>query len=216
LINVKSSDLIRSLAGELTPVPPGKTRNDLLLGLSLGTLVSFAGMVAVYGVQPDLVSIAHGGPLAMKACYTLSLAAIAGSTLMPMLRPGNLVPDRGTLFALPVLLLAGLVVLQTATTSDADPVSLWLGSSWQRCPLRIAILSAPIFAGACWAIRREAPLRLGPTGALAGLVSGGIAATMDAFACKETGAGFVLVWYTLGIAISAGVGAIIGPRVLRW
>jgi len=28
--------------------------------------------------------------------------------------------------------------------------------------------------------------------------------------------GFVLVWYTLGIAISAGVGAIIGPRVLRW
>jgi len=55
VINVKSSDLIRTLAGELTPVPPGKTRNDLLLGLSLGALVSFAGMVAVYGVQPDLV-----------------------------------------------------------------------------------------------------------------------------------------------------------------
>jgi len=216
LINVKSSDLIRSLAGELTPVPPGKTRNDLLLGLSLGTLVSFAGMVAVYGVQPDLISVAHGGPLAMKACYTLSLAAIAGSMLMPMLRPGKLVPDRGTLFVFPVLLLVGLAVLQTATTSDADPMSLWLGSSWQRCPPRIAILTAPIFAGACWAIRRQAPLRLRATGALAGLVSGGIAATMYAFACKENGPGFVLVWYTLGIAISTAVGAMIGPRVLRW
>ena len=216
MINVKSSDLIRTLTGELTPVPPGKTRNDLLLGLSLGALVSFAGMVAVYGVQPDLVSIAHGGPLAMKACYTLSLAAIAGSMLMPMLRPGKLVPDRGTLFVFPVFLLVGLAVLQTATTSDADPVSLWLGSGWQRCPARIAILSVPIFAGACWAIRRQAPLRLRATGALAGLVSGGIAATMYAFACKENGAGFVLVWYTLGIAISTAVGAMIGPRVLRW
>ena len=105
---------------------------------------------------------------------------------------------------------------QTATTSNADPVSLWLGSSCQRCPPRIAILSAPIFAGACWAIRRQAPLRLRATGALAGLVSGGIAATMYAFACKENGAGFVLVWYTLGIAISTAVGAMIGPRVLRW
>jgi hypothetical protein len=187
LINVKSSDLIRSLAGGLTPVPPGKTRNDLLLGLSLGTLVSFAGMVAVYGVQPDLISVAHGGPLAMKACYTLSLAAIAGSMLMPMLRPGKLVPDRGTLFALPVLLLVGLAVLQTATTSDDDPASLWLGSSWQRCPLRIAILSAPIFAGVCWAIRRQAPLRLRATGALARLVSGSIAATTYAFAAKRMG-----------------------------
>ena len=213
---MKSSDLIRSLAGELTPVPPGKTRNDLLLGLSLGTLVSFAGMVAVYGVQPDLISVAHGGPLAMKACYTLSLAAIAGSTLMPMLRPGKLVPDRGTLFVFPVLLLVGVAVLQTATTSDADLVSLWLGSGWQRCPARIAILSGPIFAGACWAIRRQAPLRLRATGALAGLLSGGIAATMYAFACKENGAGFVLVGYTLAIAISTAVGAMIGPRVLRW
>jgi hypothetical protein len=216
LINVKSSDLIRSLAGEVTPVPPRKTRNDLLLGLSLGTLVSFAGMVAVYGVQPDLISVAHGGPLAMKACYTLTVAAIAGLMLMPMLRPGKLVPDRGKLFVFPVLLLVGLAVLQTATTSDADPVSLWLGSSWQRCPLRIAILSAPIFAGVCWAIRRQAPLRLRATGALAGLVSGSIAATTYAFACKENGAGFVLVWYTLGIAISTAVGAMIGLRVLRW
>jgi hypothetical protein len=216
LINVKSSDLIRLLAGELKPVRPGKTRNDLLLGLSVGTAVSFAGVLAIYGVQPGLFSIAHGGPMVMKACYALSLAAIAGSILMPMLRPGNLVPDRRSLFVLPVLLLAGVALLQTAMAPDADALSLWLGSSWQRCLLRIVSLSVPIFAGACWAIRRQAPLRLRATGALAGLVSGGIAATMFALACTENGAGFVLVWYTLGIVISTAVGAMIGPRVLRW
>ncbi len=213
---MKSSDLIRLLAGELKPVRPRKTRNDLLLGLSLGAAVAFAVVLVVYGVQPGLVSIAYGGPLAMKAGYALSLAAIAGSMLLPMLRPGNLVPDRRNLFVLPVLLLAGGALLQTAMTPDADAASLWLGSNWQRCLFRIASLSVPIFVGACWAIRRQAPLRLRATGALAGLVSGGIAAAMFALACTENGAGFVLVWYTLGIVISTAVGAMIGPYVLRW
>ncbi|MGA7803191.1 NrsF family protein [Bradyrhizobium sp.] len=124
---MKSSDLIRLLAGELTPVQPGKTRNDLLLGLSLGAAVSLTVVVVIYGVQPGLVGIAHGGPFAMKASYALSLAAIAGSMLLPMLRPGNLVPDRRGIFALTVLLLAGGALLQTAMTSDADAASLWLG-----------------------------------------------------------------------------------------
>lgn len=204
------------LASELTPVRPGKTRDDLLLGLSFGAAVSLAVVLAVYGVQPGLVSIAHGGPIAIKACYALSLAAIAGSILMPMSRPGNIVPDRKGLFMLPVLLLAGLALLQTAMPADAGSVSLWLGSSWQRCSFRIAGLSAPIFAGACWAIRRQAPLRLRATGALAGLISGGIAAAIYGVACTENGMGFVLIWYTIGIAISTALGAVIGPRVLRW
>jgi hypothetical protein len=216
MINVKSADLIRSLASGLASVSPGKTRNDLLFGLSCGAAVSLAAVLAIYGVQPGLVSIAHGGPMVMKAGYALSLVAVAGSMLMPMLRPGNLVPDRRWLFVLPMLVVAGLAILQGATASDADPASLWFGSSWQQCSLRIAALSVPVFAGACWAIRRQAPLRLRAAGAFAGLVSGGIAATIYALACAENGAGFVLIWHTLGIAISTAVGAMIGPRVLRW
>ncbi|WP_213736899.1 DUF1109 domain-containing protein [Bradyrhizobium sp. dw_411] len=212
---MKSSDLIRSLASELTPVHPGKTRNDMLLGLGLGAMVSLAVVIAIYGVQPGLVSVAHGGLMAMKACYVLSLAAIAGSMLMPMLRPGNLVPDRRSFFLLPVLLLAGGALWQTVT-SDTGAASLWLGSNWPQCLLRIAILAVPILTGACWAIRPQAPLRLRATGALAGLVSGSIAAAMFALACPENGLGFVLVWYTVAIAISTVVGAMIGPSVLRW
>jgi hypothetical protein len=166
-------------------------------------------------VQPGLLSIARGGPMAMKVCYALSLAAIAGSMLVPMLRPGDQVPDRRKLFATLVILLTGLALWQT-TTSDAGAFSLWLGSTWQRCSLRIAALSVPVFAGACLAIRQQAPLRLRATGALAGLVSGGIAATVYALACNESGAGFVLVCYTLGIAISTSFGAITGPYLLRW
>jgi hypothetical protein len=212
---LKSPELIRALANDLTPVRPGKIRNDLLWGLGLGAAVSLVLVLVIYGVQPGLLSIAHGGPMVMKVCYALPLAAIAGSMLLPMLRPGDRVLDRRKLFAASVVLLAGLALWQTMT-SNADPVSLWLGLTWQQSSLRIAGLSVPVFAGACWAIRRQAPLRLRATGALAGLVSGGIAATVYALACDESGAGFVLVWYTLGIAISTAFGAITGPYLLRW
>jgi hypothetical protein len=34
--------------------------------------------------------------------------------------------------------------------------------------------------------------------------------------CSELGLSFVALWYTLGIAMVALLGALLGPRVLRW
>ncbi|MFX4982815.1 NrsF family protein, partial [Acinetobacter baumannii] len=34
--------------------------------------------------------------------------------------------------------------------------------------------------------------------------------------CAEATALFVISWYTLGIAASAALGALAGPRLLRW
>jgi hypothetical protein len=53
-------------------------------------------------------------------------------------------------------------------------------------------------------------------GAAAGLVAGASAATVYGFHCPETAAPFILVWYSLGIALAAGLGALAGPWVLRW
>ena len=92
--SVKNAELIRALAADLTPLPPGKTRHEMLIGLGFGSAASLLLLLAVYGVQPDLDTIAHGGPLLMKAWYGLSLAAIAGSMLMPMLRPAAPVPGQ--------------------------------------------------------------------------------------------------------------------------
>jgi len=170
-------------------------------------------MVAVYGVQADLVSIAHGGPLAMKACHTLSLAAIAGSTLMrcsgPEPRAGS-----GNLFAFRASARWARRIAD-ATTSDADPVSLWLGSSGSdAAPYRDPV--GAHIRGRMLGDPSTGAFASGSTGALAGLVSGGIAATMYAFACKENGAGFVLVWYTLGNRNQRGRRCNNRPARLRW
>jgi len=54
------------------------------------------------------------------------------------------------------------------------------------------------------------------TGAAAGLAAGASAATLYGLHCPEVSALFVLIWYSLGMLVAAAIGALAGPRVLRW
>lgn len=87
---------------------------------------------------------------------------------------------------------------------------------WKICPWLLLILAAPIFIGLLWSFRRLAPTRLRAAGAAAGFAAGAWAATLYCLHCPEVSAIFVLTWYTLGMLLAAGVGALLGPRVLRW
>ena len=63
---------------------------------------------------------------------------------------------------------------------------------------------------------RLAPTRLTLAGALAGLFAGGMGAFVYAFHCPETAAPFVALWYSAGILLTTALGALLGPRLLRW
>ena len=52
--------------------------------------------------------------------------------------------------------------------------------------------------------------------AAAGLAAGAFAATVYCMHCPEVSAIFVLTWYSLGILLAASLGALLGPRLLRW
>lgn len=209
-------EFIKRLAADLTPVSRDQTRNEVLLGLGAGGAIALVAVMLVFGVQPNLLNPQSGGALAMKAAYAITLAAIAAASLWSLLRPDRAANRLWRLIVAPVLVLGAVAAIQVAGAPRSHVRDLLFGTSWQACPVRVAVLSVPIFAGLCWAIRRQAPTRLRSAGAAAGLLSGAAAATLYALACTETGAGFVLIWYTLGIAVSTGVGALIGPRVLRW
>ena len=92
------------------------------------------------------------------------------------------------------------------------------GKLFDNTSLVVALvaLSIPIFAGLLWSFRRLAPTHFRAAGAAAGLSAGGWAATIYCLHCPEVSAIFVLTWYTLGIALAASVGALMGPRLLRW
>ena len=211
-----TSNLIDSLASELVPVTPNRHYRDVAIAVAAGATATFALVSLVYGVQSSLDTFAHGAPFVVKSAYSLTLAAVALALVLVLARPGASVRHNWRWLMGPV---TGLAVLATFELLRL-PMSAWpqamMGSSWQQCPWRVAALSLPVYAGLCVALRRQAPTDLRSAGAAAGLLSGAVAATVYALACTESSAAFVLVWYSFGIALATAIGAMLGPKLLRW
>ena len=158
----------------------------------------------------------HGFAFWMKWTYTISLGIGAIVMVARLARPEPVRLRRFWPVALPVVLLAILAALEMAHAPAGDRLAMWLGHTWRRCPWVVLMLSAPIFAGLLWSFRRLAPTQLRAAGAAAGLAAGAWGATVYCLHCPEVSAAFVLTWYTLGMSLAAAVGALLGPRLLRW
>lgn len=213
---MNTDDLIASLSQDVPPVRRGWVAWRLTIGIALGSLVS-AGLVALaLGVRPDLGFAMCGPAFWIKWGYTCSLALAALVMTVQLSRPDSARLRWLWLLAVPVLLLAGLGVAELASTPPAKWLAMWLGHSWMVCPWLVLILAMPIFIGLLWSFRRLAPTRLRVAGAAAGLAAGAFAAMVYCLHCPEVSAIFVLTWYSLGILLAAGLGALLGPRLLRW
>jgi hypothetical protein len=66
------------------------------------------------------------------------------------------------------------------------------------------------------ALRAGAPRSATLAGAAAGLVAGGVGATLYATHCVDDSPLFVALWYTAGVALVTLAGAILGRWLLRW
>ena len=91
-----------------------------------------------------------------------------------------------------------------------------VGTNTYWCLGFIPIFSLPVLAALFVALRRGAPIRARLTGLMAGLAAGGFGATVYAAHCTDDSPLFVATWYTIGIAVTAALGAALGPRLLRW
>jgi hypothetical protein len=208
--------LIASLTDGLAPVGRHPLGRRLGLGLAAGAVVTLLMVVAGLHLRPDLWLAMHGATFWMKWGYTGSLAALAVTATLRLARPDADV--RGWLWVM-ALPMAGLAVIGAVELAKAPPshwLAMWLGHSWRVCSSLVFLLSLPIFAGLLWSFRRMAPTRLRLAGAAAGLCAGAWSATLYCLHCPEVSAIFVLTWYTLGMALAAALGAVLGPRLLRW
>jgi hypothetical protein len=187
-----------------------------VLALSLGTLGSFLLMLATMGLRADLSQAVALPMFWFKFGFAAALAGASLVVAMRLSRPGVRLGLAPGALALPLLGMwsAAAAVLLAADAERA--VALLLGKTWAVCPFLIAMLSAPIFAAVLWAMRGLAPTNLRLAGAAAGLLAGSTAALVYCLHCPEMDAPFLGVWYVLGMLIPAGLGAVFGPRLLRW
>jgi hypothetical protein len=212
---MRTAELIAALAADAPKVRPTPVMRRMLAACTIGALVAAVALAIWLGLRPlgeALVTRAFW----MKTGYTLALG-LAGLLLVGRLaRPGARI-GRIPLIALAAVVAMGILsVMEMSRTPPGHMRAVWMGHTASVCSLRILALAIPVYLGSVWALRRLAPTRLALAGAAAGLLAGGVGATVYGLYCAETAATFVVTWYTLGVAACAGLGAVAGARLLRW
>jgi hypothetical protein len=211
-----TEELIDRLSRDARPVGRGVVARRLAAALALGLLVSLFCVALFLGLRPDLYRALASRMFWMKLAYAAGYGIVGVFCVERLARPAVAAGGRLRWLAAPVLGIALLAALQMARTPGGEVRRLVMGHSAAVCPWFIAAASAPVLMALIWAVRGLAPTRLRLAGALVGLTGGGLGALVYSLHCPEVGAPFVAIWYSLGILIPCLVGALLGPRLLRW
>ena len=211
---MRTEDLIRTLAADAPAVKPVRVAPVLAGAALIAAGVWGLVMGGWLGLAPASSAGQHW--FWMKAGYSFALALAGLLATAQLARPGGRVGAALWIVAIAIVAVAMMAMRETMHAPPGAMRTLWLGHTWSSCPAIILIAAAPTFIASFWWLRRAAPTRLTLAGAGAGLFAGAVGATTWALYCQETTAAFVLSWYSLGIALSAALGALIGPRLLRW
>jgi len=211
---MKTSDLIDALAAGAGPAPRAPVARRLVPVALAGWFVAAAAAFGSIGPAP--AAMLSGAALWTKLGYAGLLAVAAGWLTARLARPVSRTrgPVRAVIGVVAAMSAAG--ALSFASTPSGERLAHVVGHSSLTCPWAVLLLSLPALAGAMLALRTLAPTRPRLAGLAAGLFAGSLGALGYALACEETSITFVAIWYSLGIALAAVLGAWLGPRMLRW
>ena len=212
---MQTDDLVHALAADhgTRSAAPGPV---LALALVAGLAVAAALFALMLGPRPDIAAALVTPRFLIKFVETGALAATAIVLALRVMRPGA--PTAGATAALvagPAILVLAVVAELTLVPADAWATRL-VGSNSRICLTFIPVLSMPLLVAALFAMHHGAPTRPRLAGAVAGLVAGGLAATLYAAHCTDDSPLFVATWYTIAIAVVVLAGGLAGPRALRW
>ncbi|WP_207884064.1 DUF1109 domain-containing protein [Pseudomonas sp. 30_B] len=213
---MNTNELIDLLASGEGPVERHALARRLGVALLGGGLGALLLTMTLYGVRADLAEVAVTPLFWAKVALPGSLALLALWLTQRLARPGVRGGAAWTMLVLPLLLVwLGAAVTLVGAPQEAR-AELILGRTWRTCALNITLLSVPAFIAIFWALRGLAPTRLRQAGAAGGLLAGATATLAYCLHCPEMGVPFWGVWYLLGMLVPTVLGAVLGPRVLRW
>jgi hypothetical protein len=214
--NVRTDHLIELLAATQRPRPRVASWAPVSLSLAAGMASSILLMALTLGVRPDLGASLGDPAVWLKLCFSVLVLLAGGIAAWRLSLPG-----KGWSGARLVLFLgSGALAICAFAELARLPVTEWVpciaGQDWLTCLVAIPLLSLPTLLAGAAAMRRLAPTRLGDAGMLLGLASGGAAALAFTLYCQDDAVPFVAVWYGLALGLSALLGRVLGPRLLRW
>jgi hypothetical protein len=188
----------------------------LTLALLAAAPVSVAIFLAGLGVRPDAMTAMHNPFFDLKFAVTLALAIPAIAISLHLSRPEASMRGWAWLLLIPAGLLVAGISGEMMMPQRLPMMTRLVGSNSRLCLTAIPVMSLPLLAAALIGLRHGAPSRPAVAGALAGLSSAGLAATLYAAHCTDDSPLFVATWYTTAAALVAAIGALAGSRVLRF
>jgi len=213
---MKTNDLIAVLANGVAPIERRGLGKRFGAALLLGAAMSMLLTAWVYGIRPDFAQ-AVGTPIFWaKEAFAIALGCGALWLTVRLSRPGRAMGWAGAAVAAPLVAVVAATIAILGAASPEQRVELLVVNHWWACALNVAWLSIPSFLLVLGEIRALAPTRLRLAGMSAGLLAGAIGCLAFSLRCDRIGVPSWSEWYVLGIFIPAAVGALIGPKMLRW
>jgi hypothetical protein len=212
---METEQLIRTLAAD-NPFQARPVGLVLVLALLAAAPVSLAIFFAGLGVRPDVMTAMHNPFFDLKFAVTLALAIAAIAISLHLSRPEASLQRWGWLLLIPAGLLVAGISGEMMLPQRLPMMTRLVGSNSKVCMTAIPLISLPLLAAALLGLRHGAPARPAMAGAIAGLLSAGLAATLYAAHCTDDSPLFVATWYTIATALVTAIGALAGSRVLRY
>lgn len=206
-------ELVSDLEARTIPKSSRLMWRRLALMTAFASMISFAAIMLVLTRSPHL---AHGPTttIIFAAMAGLALAAGAFWSVLQLSYPENRVGLLWLLFPMAILTFGiGVELSQTHRTSWSN--RLW-GANPLACYLYVTALSLPILSAILVALRDGASTHPRLSGAMAGLVAGGITMALYTIHCPENSLLFIASWHGLAVLTVTLLGAIAAGRCLRW
>jgi hypothetical protein len=212
---METDQLIRTLAADNAQRerPVGFA---LAMALLAAAPVSAAMLFAGLGVRPDFMTAMRNPFFDLKFVVTLALAIPAIAISLHLSRPEASLRGWKWLLLIPVGLLLAGIASEMMMPQRLPMMTRLVGNNSRLCMTAIPLMSLPLLVAALIGLRHGAPTRPAVAGAIAGLLSAGLAATLYASHCTDDSPLFVATWYTIATVLVTAIGALAGSRVLRF
>jgi hypothetical protein len=214
-MTVDTDRLIQALAADngtrARPVGPA-----LAMALLVALPVSAAMLLVTLGVRQDVMTAMHNPFFDLKFLVTLALALPAIMISLHLSRPEASLRGWAWLLLLPLGLLGVGIAGEMMLPQRLPMMTRLVGNNSRVCMVAIPAFSLPLLAASLVALRQGAPARPAVAGALAGLLSAGLAATLYAAHCSDDSPLFVATWYTIATALVTAIGALAGAKFLKY
>ena len=187
----------------------------LMLALLAAAPVSLLMFFTELGVRPDVMMAMRNPFFDLKFAVTLALAIAAIAVSLHLSRPEASLRGFGWLLVIPAGILTAGIGGEMMMPQRLPMMTRLVGKNSWVCMTAIPLLSLPILAAALMGLRHGAPSRPAVAGAIAGMLSAGLAATLYASHCTDDSPLFVATWYTLATALVTAIGALAGSKLLK-